>query len=292
MTLSQFNTTNSYSTDAAFQTDCLAIHNAILAVGLVQTADAGQISFPSLTRSVANNSSGYIIYAFADALQATYPVYIKIEYGAGTVNYTQLGLWVTVGFATNGAGVITGNSQTSRIALPSATTNVLTPGGVSGSTSRLTASIMLFNGSPAFISMWFSVERLQSTAGADTSQGIVLAYAQHGSASTPISGSQVVYYSGYQPPPTTALGSLMPNQPAGTTWVVGANTGTGPILPLGFGAHPCIQGGLLYFQGDISAQSIPSISVYGTPHNYLALGSAPSSLTNFNASAGILARWD
>ena len=292
MTLTQFNTTNNYTTDALFQTDVAIIHNAILSVGLVQTSDTGQINPATVLRSATTNTpSGYIIYAFADALQATYPVYIKIEYGAG-VGTSEIGFWVTVGFATNGAGTITGYSQTNRFVFPSSTTNVTTPGGISGSTSRLTAALMLYNGTPAYVSLWFSIERLQSTAGADTSQGIVLAYAQHGSASSSISGSQVVYYSGYQPPATSALGSLMPNQPVGTTWVIGANTGTGPILPLGFGAHPCIQGGLLYFQGDISAQSIPSISVYGTAHNYLALGAAPSSLTNFNATAGILARWD
>ena len=103
----------------------------------------------------------------------------------------------------------------------------------------------------------------------------------------------MLYYSGYQPPATSALGTLMPNQPVGTSWVLGANTGTGPILPLGFGAHPCIQGGLVYFDSDISVLSIVSVSLYGAAHNYFAVGSAAiGSLTNLNATASILVRWD
>lgn len=110
-------TTNSYSTvwshtnDAEFRAWGSALSAALAAVGLTQTADSGQINWLTVSRPGTNTAAGYEIWRFNDALQATAPIYIKVEYGTGG-STTRPQIWITVGTGTNGAGTITGQSST------------------------------------------------------------------------------------------------------------------------------------------------------------------------------------
>jgi hypothetical protein len=84
--------------------------------GLTQTADTGQVNWTTVTySSTANTSSGYEIYEFTDALQSTYPIYLKIEYGTGDDPAAANGsptIWLTVGQGSNGSGTLTGTLTT------------------------------------------------------------------------------------------------------------------------------------------------------------------------------------
>jgi hypothetical protein len=268
-----------------------AISTAILAVGLVQTADTGQINFATAVRSgVINTAVGYQIFTFNDTYQGSYPCYIKVEYGSGGVATTSCSLWITVGTGTNGAGVITPIS-TSRYQIQcSAATAGTFISGVSGSTSRLTLGWCTNGGTT--VANWFTVERIQNSAGADTTTGLVFIQA---SRNLGITGNfdQVIYFTNPQPYASTSVGTMMINQPTATTWVVGTNTGTGPILPIGFGVHPAVQGGLTYFNADLTVGNQFTVSIYGNNHNFLAIGSANiGTLYNLQATASILTRWD
>ena len=65
------------------------LHDNLLAAGLVQTGTAGQLDIQSVTTLPGNGAyAGFIEYALADALQATAPVIIKLEFGCGVE-----GLW-------------------------------------------------------------------------------------------------------------------------------------------------------------------------------------------------------
>ena len=102
------------TSDAAFRT---WIQEIITAFGttltLTQTADTGQINTATVTRpAVANTSAGFVIFRFNDTLQATSPIFIKLEFGTGTTATTSPNMWITVGTATNGAGTLTGTTTT------------------------------------------------------------------------------------------------------------------------------------------------------------------------------------
>lgn len=75
---------------------------------LVQTADTGQINTSTVTRPSTNASAGYAIFRFSDTLQATSPVFIRMDFGTGS-SATGPQFWITVGTATNGAGTLTGH---------------------------------------------------------------------------------------------------------------------------------------------------------------------------------------
>lgn len=94
-------------------------HNNLLAAGLVQTADTGQVaSVSGETATVAANTlHGYRVYEVNDAYSSNTPVYIRLEFrtvsATSSATYRFGLLNVTVGFATDGAGLI-GNSQVSK----------------------------------------------------------------------------------------------------------------------------------------------------------------------------------
>jgi hypothetical protein len=76
--------------------------------GLAQSADTGQINWASVAAVPGVNAySGYEIYRLNDSLDATAPVFIKIEYGTGA-SVNQPALRISVSTATNGAGTLTG----------------------------------------------------------------------------------------------------------------------------------------------------------------------------------------
>lgn len=122
MSLQQFNQLSWMANDAAMRTRVTDFINAAVAAGLVRTADTGQLDETTILRPTAQNTNrGYMMFGFNDALQATKPVFIKVEvitpthtsaFNNGTTNVT--GNWgevpsykFTVGQATDGAGNFT-----------------------------------------------------------------------------------------------------------------------------------------------------------------------------------------
>lgn len=79
---------------------------------LVKTADTGQVNWATVTTLPANNAiRDYEIYRFNDALQATAPIFIRVDHVSwpiqgGTERFAQLQF--TVGTATDGAGNLRG----------------------------------------------------------------------------------------------------------------------------------------------------------------------------------------
>jgi hypothetical protein len=99
---------NIFATDAEWRTWCQAVEAALLSSGfLVAAADTGQIDLTSVARPAISSYAGYKIYKANDALAASKPMYVKIEYGCGTVTDRPL-CRATVSTATNGAGTPSG----------------------------------------------------------------------------------------------------------------------------------------------------------------------------------------
>lgn len=95
-------------------------HNNLIAAGLLQTADTGQVvSVTGTTATISTNVlHGYRVYELNDAFSGVVPVYIRLDFrtvssaSGGAFRYGFL--TVTVGFSTNGAGALS-NSQVSRV---------------------------------------------------------------------------------------------------------------------------------------------------------------------------------
>lgn len=146
---------------------------SLVAAGAARTADTGQIDPTTATASASTNtSSGYEIWALNDSLQATAPVYLKLEYGTGSAGNSIVGMWITWGTGTDGAGNLTGQVTTRRQLSSngnwSATTTVY---------SCFTGSTFTFwHATSASLGIGFSLHRTYNAAGAITNDGSIGLY--------------------------------------------------------------------------------------------------------------------
>jgi hypothetical protein len=107
MTTRTFSTVIEHTSDATFRAWALEVSDALAFVGMPKSADTGQINLATAARPGTNTAAGYEIRYVDDALHATAPIYIKIEYGTGSAA-TRPAMWITVGTGSNGSGTITG----------------------------------------------------------------------------------------------------------------------------------------------------------------------------------------
>ena len=93
------------------------LHDALIDIGLTQTADTGQMAnFDAMETELPNtaafHSIGYRIYAFNDSLSASKPIFLKVTYGGwsnpSTSIWRSISFIFEVGTGTDGAGAITG----------------------------------------------------------------------------------------------------------------------------------------------------------------------------------------
>lgn len=107
MTTHTFTSTISHGSDAGFRSWAGQISAAFDALGMFpKSGDTGQADFTTVARP-GPSTMVYEIRYLNDSLHATYPLYVKIEYGTGD-NTNTPDLYITVGTGTNGAGTITG----------------------------------------------------------------------------------------------------------------------------------------------------------------------------------------
>jgi hypothetical protein len=149
------------------------VDNTFVASGWVQTSDTGQINWGTAT--VPNNVNtiiGYSIFRMNDTLQATKPVFVKMEYGQGsTMTFPYIG--ITIGTGSDGAGNITGILRARGLFTANQTSALLTiPSYISGSNNRWCATLWP-NSSNHYSWFTFSIERTKDSAGAVTNDGLM-----------------------------------------------------------------------------------------------------------------------
>ena len=170
MSVTSFAATGNFLTDADFRNWGQGISNALAAVGLVKTADTGQINWTTVVKPAGTGViSGYEMWRFNDALQATAPVFIKIEYGSGGSAAGAHGLWITVATATDGAGNLTGAQLGTRKQTGNQSTHAGATIYVSGATDRIGLAVVM--STPTY-GYGFHVERSKDASGNNTSAGI------------------------------------------------------------------------------------------------------------------------
>lgn len=235
----------------------------LVAGGLLQSAgDTGQINFSTNTSypSGASQSIGYQIWEFQDALQATTPIFIKLEFGSGASGAAYGGMWITVGKGSDGSGNITGIIQ-ARTAIPSNNTSGSSYSNfVSAGTNRFVIFLGTTNTNGEFL---IALERNHSTSGADTTDGLLLFWF-YGNFTC---GSQYISYAGTNPAAMakwnvavvpSGSGSLTPNINVFPVrcWTPGES---GASLQL-----------MAYLAGDLATNVIYSMTGWdGNVHNFL-----------------------
>lgn len=285
------------TTDAGFRAWGSGISAALSAVGLVQTADTGQINWGTVTHPVAAAVQGYEIWRFSDTLQATKPVFIKIEYGA-TSSAGQVALFLSVGTATNGAGTLS-TLVTGRYVLTTVSSAVAayaSPLYVSGDGSSVNL-FTTFSSSPTNAWNWsfgFSIERSRNADGTANGDGLSLFIQQ----STGTSQSTSQYLSFTSALVSTANASGLP-VPITAARLISYNTGAAVLaLPLVV-VTPKVQASPLGWLGcgfqDFPRGSTITLTIAGATHTYLCItgsSGAANAKSWDQTTLGILQRWE
>lgn len=230
-----FNSVAQNDTDAEFRSWTEKIHLAIVAVGIIDTEATGDIDFATVSAPVgAYAKQGFKVYRFADALQATLPVFIRIDFGAGS-STDKPGLHVKVGTTHDGSGVLGGQLGVEQycffnsiaiadqhVSFVSGDTNFLSYAGFVK--NLVTGASAIGNG--------LIVERTKSSTGVDTADGIITIIANSGTTWK----FQILPDTGAVPSPETFLPIIIPAAGVGGS-TVGGKVPVGVPVPFADGTQ-------------------------------------------------------
>lgn len=179
-----------FNTDADFRSWVAGIRAALEAVGMVRTADTGQIDTATVAKPAAiNTAQGYDIFRLDDTGQATMPIYVKVEYGSGGA-VDRPSIWVTFGTGSNGSGTITGTTIARVQRLSVGTTSA-------GNTHNLYAS---GDGSGVFIAI-----NVDPAAGANKAFGFMIDRPRDANGNPTTEGVQTVSFHSQSTTPSWGL---------------------------------------------------------------------------------------
>ncbi len=234
MTTATTNTTFSHASSAAFQAWVNEIYTGLVtSCGLTQTADTGQMAVPCVTTLPGTNTTGgYYIFRFNDTLQATSPVFIKLEFGTGA-GAANPRLFITVASATDGAGNLSAGLTQCTTGFTSST---ITNPGVANYVSRFCYNAtqgycgMAFkiggSGTATTVFFGFHIFRSVDNTGAPTSTAVHLLT---NSLSTTVNNSggnmQIYDYSTTAALSLTTATAWVPNIPFGAAGTLQGTTG-------------------------------------------------------------------
>jgi hypothetical protein len=269
MTTDLWSDSSTHTDNATFRALGLKVSNSFTTVGFPKSADTGQIDWATVTRPAEYSAAGYEIRYFNDSLHATYPIYVKLEYGRSNYSAAStLVLWVTVGTGTNGAGTITGVKISQTLVVPG--------GGASGSLFP-----WYFCCKPGYIAVkaahlavdrqwFFSVCRTCDDSGEINGEGVMFYYTQYTELNRIVNcGSQISDSRSYAMFPGSA-----------TSTAVGANKQAARH----FAFQPtirCVPFFLSYFDAEIGAESAFTAVTAGVAERaFLTLGGTSATPTH------------
>lgn len=185
--------------DATFQNWTQQVHDSLLATGLADVSASGAISesqFPTLSAPVGTDESvGFVVYSLGDSLQATVPIFMKLEYGSGGTS-ARIGQWITVGTQHDDSGSIAGQVTSREQIEINAQDGDDHQWFVGGDGSYITQTCPLYNvedQTGRTLGYFWALERTKDSSGTDTGEGFMLAICTAGSTfswyTVPTSGS-------------------------------------------------------------------------------------------------------
>lgn len=313
----------STNSDVAIRAWGSGISQALRQVGLLAHTDTGQVDWATVVRPAGQVATevmfGYEMYRFADALQATAPVFIKIEYGftvAGALPTYAAGpphIYVTVGTGTDGVGNLTGlksartrlmgnvtpagNVATAGNSVASAVSPVLTSGDGSyvmlalGVTNQpqATMSWLAADQYPIALPAFLVIERSRDPGGVPTANG--LAFLTSGWFPTGAGGtthataptSTALFFS-FTNSILSEVAAQWPISWPGNVFTTSANAGDVWTYPMRI-VTPRGEYGISSigtFKGDFSLGTILSMYHFGATRTYRALSGIAGTTINDN----------
>jgi hypothetical protein len=273
------------SSNANFRLWVSAFIAALVAGGLVRVAQTGEIDESTVTVPGANyTKAGFVIFRSNDATGGLHNWFIKISFGrGGSANYPSL--WYQFGWGSDGAGNLTGNTNTEVQNACSNDSATLMDCNFCAHPGSIHFALFVLDGSFATI---LNVERVRDTNGAVTDDIHVFC-----NMSTAVRINQTVRYSGTHSSnntsPTVSSNGSGWRHPLVATASYAGNTGVGALAPqLGAFYPECL--GL--FSGDTTTfttgQQTYTFTVYGASRTYIL--NATSTLGN--SVYRILTRYD
>lgn len=266
------------------------MHNGMTAVGLTEV-------------QAHNFTSGYPgVYAFADSLQATQPIYIVCGWSAYVASPHPPQFWFTActNYFTTSAinlgfdGVAA--QQIYGFPGPNTVTTNLQNCYFSGASNRI--QFAPFSGPDVTLSALMSVERTKDASGADTSEGMLVHFMQctDNGISTPSNSnnnavvSQVVPFTATVAAPNTHL--IAPINQKNNTMTLGSDVGFQLPVPFNFYPYPPGLGVVVFSNSDFAAYTTASLTVYGSSHTYMALDLTGTGATNPQDLAHVMMLWE
>lgn len=180
MAYSTVNIPTSFTTDAEFRAFCSAVDSAITGLGLVNTSDTGQVNLSTAVLPSGTGVSGpsttiyYKIYRFADSLQSSKPVFIRVEFYSSANLATRPRVKFKVGTGTDGAGNLSGNPQGYFDMDPGGGSSNSQVSYVSGGTNRMTLCMWAGDSSATYRGQFITVERSKAADGTDSNESIIM----------------------------------------------------------------------------------------------------------------------
>lgn len=285
----------SHSTDAGFRAWVAEFINMLTGAGLVRTSDTGQVNEASVNRPSTNAWAGYAIFRFNDALQATAPIYLRIQFGTGSSG-AYPGISIQMGTGTNGAGTLTGLVTQEHIIRANSF-----PGTATDYPSRAVhtagfAAIAFKIGGLSATShagLGFIVQRTVNSSGSPTAEGAMLIGPPAGTGSATSHGQmhRLVF--------STALAP----DPISTEWLGRAHgaladsrVGLSPQAFHHWIALPKIKpliGSIGFLRGEVPLLAEASLAMVGTtPRNYLCLGQHFGNVLSAVGNSDVAILWE
>lgn len=269
------------SSDANFRAWVAEIVNILTAGGFTQTADTGQTDFTTASKPTSlNQVVGYQVWESV-AITGLNKYLIKIEFGAGGGSVNRPSIWITVGWASNGSGTLTGNISV-RQQIQSATNSSVTQYDSNLWSNGDAVCVALFVGHTGTSYIIFNVERVRDKTGAKQDKLFIWANAGAGGA------NYCVPRTGTVPTGTTTTTVGQRNVPP-TQAQLDSNYGISTIAPCG--GSFLIEAGNIFgadttnFTG---AQSVHEVEVFGETRNYILSNLSSAWATGYR----ILTRYD
>ena len=155
---------------ATFKGWAKGFHDALIAVGLVQTSDTGQVDLNAVAvLPTASTTVGYIIYRFNDTMQATAPLFLRIEYKVGASSRARIDF--QVGTSTDGAGTLNGFAAVANLVLASNADSNPYSTFVAAGDGYLAASLFCWTATGPGTTMFILERSREIIAGTDTPTG-------------------------------------------------------------------------------------------------------------------------
>lgn len=271
-----------FNTDADFRTWGSTISAALATLGLVNTADTGQINWTTVVKPAGTSTqSGYEIWRFADSLQGTTPVYLKLTYGSAAAA-DRPSLWIQVGSGSNGTGTLTGqtNTQVQSAGSVSKTAGVTLPFWACGNSGELLLAVNVDTGGTNTVGFFLSVERPKDSNDTTTADGVYSTWMSQNVGVT----SQFVPASGTVPGSSTGGGSGLPAVHP-NVWSRSASGGNVDVCPVfvpigGVWRYSHVN---IHKAGDLAAAGSYTTTILGGSHTYMSMDAA---VTGTGAVAG------